>query len=296
MEVSELKHRILSNDIPRNLVFIDNCHILTAEYIKALSKQLNRRPIHVYSIQDALELNSRFDRRDLMGVVHGCVKQAHELRNIQEVYYVFIEETSDNVLNDLIDCVKFPALNKNQCILYIEDWLISNGFFNKVEGKQVLTLSRTNIEKLIDYFENDLDLIMNELQKFKCLEVHALDRPFNAIFECLPDKQKKLKSLPWYSGGAVDTAQVLYATYKKKLKAADQSIPIEKQLWYTQLITEAIFAEIEILAGKFGDYALDYFKLIEKMSPDEFKIQWFPPVSREEIGPEWMLKTDEESV
>ena len=282
MEVGELKRRILNNDIPRNLVFVDNCHILTNEYIKALSKQLNRRPVHVYSIKDAQELNSRFDRRDLMGVIHNCIKDSYQVKSLTEVYYLFIEDDKI-LLSDNDDYVEFPKLGRNQCILYVENWV----------EEQKLSLSREKIEKIIDYFENDLDLIMNELEKLRCLEVHALDKPFDALFECLPDKQQKLRSLPWYSGGAVDTAQVLYNTYKKKLKAADQSVALAKQLWYTQLITESIFAEIEILAGKFGDYALDYFKLIEKMTPEEFEIQWFPPVSREEIGPEWMIKTEE---
>lgn len=282
MEVGELKRRILNNDIPRNLVFVDNCHILTNEYIKALSKQLNRRPVHVYSIKDAQELNSRFDRRDLMGVIHNCIKDSYQVKSLTEVYYLFIEDDKI-LLSDTDDYVEFPKLGRNQCILYVENWV----------EEQKLSLSREKIEKIIDYFENDLDLIMNELEKLRCLEVHALDKPFDVLFECLPDKQQKLRSLPWYSGGAVDTAQVLYNTYKKKLKAADQSVALAKQLWYTQLITESIFAEIEILAGKFGDYALDYFKLIEKMTPEEFEIQWFPPVSREEIGPEWMLKTEE---
>lgn len=282
MEVHELKRRILNNDIPRNLIFVDNCHILTNEYLRALSKQLNRRPVHVYSIKDALELNSRFDRRDLLGVVHNCLKDAQSVKGLTEVYYLFIEDTKETV-SSLDDYVEFPSLNKNQCILYIENWVESNK----------VSLSREKIEKIVNYFENDLDLIMNELEKLRCLEVHSLDKPFDALFECLPDKQQKLKSLPWYSGGAVDTAQVLYATYKKKLKAADQSIPLNKQLWYTQLITESIFAEIEILAGKFGDYALEYFKLIEKMTPEEFEIQWFPPVTREEIGPEWMIKAED---
>lgn len=288
MEVQELKQRILDNNIPHQIIFIDNCYILVKEYLKAISKALNRRVVHCYSIDEARKLNGRFDRRDLLGVLHSCVKDFKELAGLSDLYFIDIELED---VDTSIEKVKFPELNKNQCILYIENWLIENGFFNKGSEQafpKIPTLSRENIEKLIDYFDSDLDRIMGELEKLKCLEVHALNQPFAALFECLPSKQERLKCLPWYSGGAVDTGTVLAETYLKKLKAAgEMKVHVNKQLWYSQLITEGLFVKLGIMSGYISDYTTDYFKLIEQMSPKEYKIQWFPPIVREEIGDEW---------
>lgn len=294
MEVQELKKRLIEkNNIPHQIILIDNCYTLTKEYLKAFSRSLNRRIVHCYSIDEARRLNSRFDRRDLLGVLHGCAKDFKELFGISDVYYIDVE-TED--VDTSIEKVIFPKLNKNQCIMYIEAWLCENDFFNKDKDSpntKAPTLSRENIEKLIDYFNADLDQCMGELEKLKCLGVHALNQPFEALYECLPSKQKKLKCLPWYSGGAVDTGSVLSATYLKKLKAAgDMNVPIKKQLWYSQLITEGLFIKLGIMSGYIADYTTEYFRLIEQMSPDEYKIQWFPPVTREEIGEEWTYTDD----
>lgn len=291
MDVHELRQLILENRAPKRLVIVDNCHTLTLEYIKAICKSFNRRPCHVYSIKDAKALNGRFDRRDLLGIVHSDLKDAEALNGITDIPYVFVvTEDTDTILPKVV----FPVLNKNQCILYLENWLIENGFFKEEDAgdgsKKVKkpSLSRDNILLLLNYFDNDLDLAMGELRKLQSLEVTQLDAPFEALYECLPSKQQRLKSLPWYSGGAVDTAQVLYATYLKKLKAAgDMRVPVDKQLWYAQLITEAMFVKYGILTGTFGEYALEYFKLIEQMSPKDFKVQWLPPVSQSEVGEEW---------
>ena len=75
MEVQELKTRLIEkNNIPHQIILIDNCYTLTKEYLKAFSRSLNRRIVHCYSIDEARRLNSRFDRRDLLGVLHGCAK------------------------------------------------------------------------------------------------------------------------------------------------------------------------------------------------------------------------------
>lgn len=274
MDVKELKERIEGNTVPKTMIFIDSCHTLMKEYLIAMSKVLNRRIVHTYTAEETKAMNGRFDRNDLLVVAHG-LKDPSKYRGL-EVYLVFVY--LEDIDEGLIPKVVFPSLNRNQCILYIETRLKNLG----------LSLSRKNIVKLCEYFENDIDQIMGELYKLECLDVKALDRPFAALFECSPLKQEKLKSLPWYSGGAVDTATVLYATYMKKLKAAgEMNVSVEKQRWYAQLIREAIFVEVNILAGTFGDYAVEYFKLIEKMSPDEVGIQWNPPVAREDIGGEW---------
>lgn len=288
MEVQELKQKILDKNIPKQLVLIDNCYTLTKEYLKAISKSLNRRLVYCQTLDEAKKLNSRFDRRDLIGVLHESIKNFNELLSYQEVYYIDLEQEDAGTS---LDKVIFPKLNKNQCILYVKDWLLTNNFFNKDKDSSTIkvpTLSRENIEKLIDYFDSDLDLVMGEMEKLKCLGVHALNQPFEALFECLPSKEERLKCLPWYSGGAVDTGTVLAATYLKKLKAAgDMKVPIKKQLWYSHLITEGLFIKLGIMSGFISDYTTDYFRLIEQMSPEEYKIQWFPPVTREDIGDEW---------
>lgn len=294
MEVQDLKKRLIEkSDIPHQIVFIDNCYTLTNEYLKAFSKSLNRRIIHCYSLEEAKRLNGRFDRRDLLGVLHGQIKDFKEVFGISDVYYIDIE-TED--VDTSIEKVIFPKLNKSQCIMYIENWLCENGFFNKDKDSlstKVPTLSRENVERLIDYFDADLDQCMGELEKLKCLGIHALNQPFDALYDCLPSKQKKLKCLPWYSGGAVDTGAVLSATYLKKLKAAgDMKVPVKKQLWYSQLITEGLFIKLGVMSGYIADYTTEYFRLIEQMSPEEYKIQWFPPVTREEIGEEWSYRDD----
>ena len=289
MEVTELKERILKNDIPKKLVFIDNCHTLMLEYLKALSKTLNRRIMHIYSEKEIIGINSRYDRNDILVVAHGVNKLEDWIGRDLEVYLVFI------YLEDIVTSlpkVVFPALNKNQCTLYLRNWLIENEFYNKKGNDCVPTLLMENQEKLIKYFDNDIDQIMGEMYKLKSLEVHALDRPFEALFDCLPPKPMILKSLPWYSGGAVDTAVCLYNTYMKKLRSAgEMKVPVEKQRWYAQLVRWAIFVELGILSGTFGDYALEFFRLIESMSPDDMKISWNPPISKEDLdkNPEWKI-------
>lgn len=279
MDVYELKSKIESNEVPKHLVFIETSRVLVKEYTTALSRVLNRRPVHMYTSKEVKESVGRFDRNDLLIIAHNLKIDTNWMAGL-DINIIFIN--SEDVETPLPKIV-FPKLSKNQCLLYLENWVSENKF----------SFSRENQEKLITYFDNDLDQIKGELDKLECLEVKALDRPFQALFECLPDKEKRLRSLPWYSGGAVDTATVLYNTYMKKLKSIrDTSVPINKQRWYAQLIQEAVFVEIGILSGTFGDYALEYFRLIEKMSPREARVQWLPPVSMKEIKesyPEWLL-------
>lgn len=292
--ISDLKGMLNQKKIPQIIVFIDQCHTLTKEYVKAFSKHLNRRIEHVYNVDDAKKINARFDRRDILCVCHNCREKLFQLSGLTDIYFIDIEteEPPQGMIEDPFYTVVFPKLNRSQCILYLEDWLIENDFFQKSKNSKEPTLSRENILKLIDYFDNDIDIVMGEMEKLKVLGVHSLDAPFEALYSCLPLKQKRLKALPWYSGGAVDTSAVLFATYMKKLKASLSGKPVSlrDQRWYAQLIIESIFVEVNILAGTFGDYAIEYFRLIERVSPKEMKIQWNPPVTRDEIGEEWHIE------
>lgn len=284
MELMELKRAIQDGVPPKKIAFVDNNHLLTKEYIKAFSKVLNKKAEHFYTSKDVKSVVGRFDRNNVLAIIHsdGDTTWTAGL-DINAIYICSEAPTSG------IPTVVMGALNKKQCILYLENYLIENKFFKETKDKvKIPTLSRENIEKLIDYFDSDIDQIMSEIDKLTCLEVKALDRPFQALFDCLPPKPVRLKSLPWYSGGAVDTATVLYNTYMKKLRnAGEMNVSISKQEFYAYLVKEAIFVEINILAGTFGDYAIEYFHLLEKIKPTEDVIQWFPPVTRSEIGKEW---------
>lgn len=293
MTPSELKKRIESNDIPNRIVLIDTNHTLCMEYLKAISKVLNRQRISCFSEEDIFNIRRRFDNRDLLPVVKFD-KFTESMKSDMPMVFV-LDEAPKSV--PLYDTVEFPKLNKNQIILYLTNLLIERGF-KENEGtsdapKWVPTLSTENMIKWCDYFENDIDLIMGEVEKLLCLENHQLNTSFTVLFECLPDKQKRLRSLPWYSGGAVDTATVLYRTYAKKLSASGElNTPIAKQKFYSMLMREALFVETGILNDTFGDYAMEYFQLIEQMSPDDMKIQYHPPVATEDIGPEWKVGND----
>lgn len=283
MELLELKKEIQDGIPPKKIAFVDQNHVLTKAYIKAYSKVFNKKEEHFYSEKDVKAIVGRFDRENVLAVIHS-ENDTSWTRGLDIcAIYICSEDPKSG-----IPVVEMGALSKKQCILYLEDYLIENKFVKDHNGEKVPTLSRENIVKLIDYFESDIDMIMGEIDKLTCLEVKALDRPFEALFECLPPKPERLKSLPWYSGGAVDTATVLYNTYMKKLKnAGEMNVPVSKQEFYADLVKEAIFVEVNILAGTFGDYAVDYFKLIERTKPEDQVIQWFPPVVRSEIGREW---------
>lgn len=291
MTVKELKEKIEANEIPNRLVLVDNNHTLCMDYLNAISKVWNKQKISCYSEEDIMGVRRRFDNRDLLPVVKFD-KFTDSMKSDMQMIFVLDEPPKQL---PLYDTVEFPKLTKNQIILYLTNLLIERKF-RENEGtadnpKWVPTLSVENMAKWCDYFENDIDMIMGEVEKLLCLENHQLNTSFTVLFDCLPDKQKRLRSLPWYNGGAVDTATVLYRTYAKKLAAAGElNTPIHQQKFYAMLMREALFVEQGILNDTFGDYALDYFRLIEQMKPDDCKIQYHPPVATEDIGPEWKRK------
>lgn len=286
MTVIQLKKVISSNinKLPNKMIWIDNNHTLLSSYLDQLSLVMNRKIQKIFTADEAISsIPIDFDQENKIYVLYLLKKEVEKvLLALDDTCQVIAILPEDDEKIKSFEKVVFGGISRNACIKYLDDFFevkdkaTREKFENYVEREQ--------IERLVDYYDNDLDLCMNEAKKLIALELPITskwERQFEAILECLPKKDGKLRSLPWYSGGDIDTCQVLYNLYVKKLRTI-QGTDDEQNTW-ALLVRESVWLEACMVSGVIGDYVMDYLKLVESSLPEDFEIKYFPPVFFHEL-------------
>ena len=299
MTLVEFKKLVNNKDLPTIMVWVDMNHTLVEHYLESMSQILNRRIEKAFSAEELVNLS--YYSEDPENVIYLSYLSKREVDKVIKsriegpaIYVIVVDEEEIKVPYEKI---VFGDLSRNACLLYLENYVkikkTSNKNKESGEGQEEYSghLSRETLEKLVDYFDNNLDRCLNEIKKVEVLELQgSWEKPFSAIFECLPKKDDKMRSLKWFSGGDIDTCQVLYNIYIKKLRSLVNSTREEQELW-SRLVKEAIWCEACIVSGLIGDYVVDYLKLVERSLPGDFRVEYYPPVFYDQLknSPEWGL-------
>ena len=168
MDIKLLKSDILSNNIPNFLIFNVKEYSLAKQYIEYISNTVNKQSKYYFSYKEAL-----YDMET----------------NIKEDFLYIIY--NDNSLIKSYDSLNLSLYNKN-IIIYFSDIDKSSNFYKKFEKYIVnfdkldnntllayaLRLCKNNkclidqekLIKLIEYCNNDLSILLNELDKIFILE------------------------------------------------------------------------------------------------------------------------------
>lgn len=297
MKPTELKKLIEKKSLPSPMIWVDNNHSLVNHYLDQISVQFNRKIKKIFHIEDVGTLIPFDEDRDntvylLYLTKKEILESYHSLDGVMAIFMVDI----DPEVKIPMPLVVFEKVSRNACLVFLENY-VQVPQKKKDEDKKEVDhyISRGLLERLVDYFENDLDLCMNEIKKVEVLELtSSWDHPFEALLNCLPKKDGKLRSLSWFSGGDIDTCQVLYNLYIKKLRTLTEASKKEQETW-SRLVKEAVWCEACMVSGLLGDYVIDYLKLVESSLPGDFKIQYFPPVFYKDLEkfPEWIPKEEE---
>lgn len=295
MTVTELKKAISQNTPPMKMVWVDNNHTLVEHYLDQLSIQFNRKFKKIFTPEEAVSIPS-FDI-EVDNTIYLLYLPKKEIAKTIPVLgnEWFIIMVDEEVKDLQIPQIVFGKLSRNACIVFLEKY-VEIGKKKRLPYQKDTPIieiehyiSRELLERVVDYFEDDLDRCMNEIKKVEALELNSSwNHPFEALLDCLPPKDTKLRSLPWFSGGDVDTCQVLYNLYVKKLRTLPETETDKQNIW-AKLIKEAIWCEACIVSGLLGDYVADYLRLVEMSLPGDFEVQYFPPVFYHELEnfPEW---------
>jgi hypothetical protein len=305
MTITNLKKSIESKSVPNKMVWVDNNHTMVLYYLDNISLFLNRKIRKIFSEEEALSvIPVDFDSDSTIYVLYIDKKKIDQVSNLLgEAFIIFMV---DETISTKLDQTVFSDLSRNATLAYLENYFKPK---EKIKTKTARDdekgekhsedcyVSREFLEEALDYFEGNLDNCMNEINKVSVLELSgSWDKPFKALLDCLPKKDTKLRSLKWFSGGDIDTCQVLYNLYIKKLRGLPDS-PISDQKIWAKLVRESIWCEATTVSGLIGDYVVDYLKLIESSLPGDFKVEFFPPVFQSEIKahPEWRVNNKEEN-
>ena len=283
MTVEELKKKIDSKSFNTPMVWVDNNHTLVLHYLDHLSFVLNRKIRKIFTIEDFMTISFDSDQMNTLYLLYFNKKeiaQAYPLIKDEMVIFMVDEDPEIKSLSPVV----FGKISKNACIVFLENYVeIPQKKKDEDRKEPEHYISRDLIEKLVDYFDGNLDLCMNEIKKVESLELTtSWNHPFQALLDSLPKKNKKLRSLSWFSGGDIDTCQVIYNMYIKKLRTLTTATRQEQEIW-ARLIRESVWCEACIVSGLIGDYVIDYLRLVESSLPGDFRIQFFPPVFHKDL-------------
>ncbi len=169
MDIKLLKTDILSNNIPNFLIFEVHEYSLAKQYIDSISSTINKPIRFYYSVKEAIyDIESNL-KEDCLYIVYN----------------------DKSVFNDNIVLSKIIGSNKN-VILYYTELDMSSSFYKDNEkaivvfkklGQYTLlayaeklcrdkkcSINQEKLIKLIEYCNNDLSILLNELDKIFTLE------------------------------------------------------------------------------------------------------------------------------
>lgn len=168
MEFKVFKACVLSNNIPKFLVFIQKEYMLVKQYLQHISKSLNKDLDFYNSIDEAIYALQTNIMQDKIYIIYN---DANILKNdeyiksiIDSNKYVFLiyddlDKNTNLYKNFESNLVIFNKLDKYQILAYIQSKL-----------KQAkINISQDKLLQLIDYCNCDFGIILNELDKILIL-------------------------------------------------------------------------------------------------------------------------------
>ena len=293
MTLTELKKAITEKNLPSKIVFIDQNHTLLMHYLDNISEIYNRKLVKVFGVEEANSIiSTSLENPYTFYAIYLQGKDINKVLTYLSEDIMAIAITDEEEIKVDFESVLFSKISRNACLAYLENYLLVK---EKLKNKAARAdekaeyhdedhyISQDLLEELVDYFDCNLDNCLNEINKVKALGLtSSWDKPFRALLDLLPKKDQKLRSLKWFSGGDIDTCQVLYNIYMKKLKNLNGS-PLDQQYVWAKLVKEAIWCEACIVSGTIGDYVTEYLQLVESSLPSDFEIEYFPPVFYKDI-------------
>lgn len=277
---------------PHKWVFVDQNHTLLLHYLDSLSLIFNRKLVKIFNVEEAVTIPSTdFESDYTIYLLYIPAKDVEKVLSLLPEEIMAIAILFEEIKTQFEQLV-LGEISKEACLAFLSNYVATKERI-KTKGArdedkpedhdEDKHISYSLLEELVDYFENNLDNCINEIKKVEVLGISgSWDRPFKALLDILPPKDQKLHSLKWFSGGDVDTCQVLYNLYMKKLKNLPNA-NLEDQVTWSKLVQEAIWCEACILSGTIGDYVKDYLRLVELSLPNDFTVEYFPPVFYEEV-------------
>lgn len=169
MDIKLLKTDILSNNIPNFLIFEVYEYALAKQYIEYISNTINKPSKFYYSAKEVIydiETNLKEDNlyiiyNDKSITIDNTLinKLINSKRNII-VYYSELDKRSTFYKNNKQYIVEFKKLDSYTLLAYA----------NKLCKDKKCSIDQEKLMKLIEYCNNDLNILLNELDKIFILE------------------------------------------------------------------------------------------------------------------------------
>lgn len=164
MEFKVFKACVLSNNIPKFLIFIQKEYMLVKQYLQHISKSLNK-DLDFYNSADeaiyALQTNLIQDKIYIIYNDTNILKNDDYAKNIiNSNKYVFLiyddlDKNTNLYKNFESNLVIFNKLDKYQILAYIQSKL----------KQEKISISQDKLLQLIDYCNCDFSIVLNELDK-----------------------------------------------------------------------------------------------------------------------------------
>lgn len=161
MDIKLLKTDILSNNIPKFMIFIDNEYALCKQYIKYISNTTNKAYKYYNTADEVLYDITTNLKEDYVYIIYNDLSILKNLAYIDKLIL-----TNKNIIvyyNEFNKCldkykeyvVKFNKLDKYTILAYLI----------KVCNTNKVSITTNKLETLIDYCNCDLNICLNELDK-----------------------------------------------------------------------------------------------------------------------------------
>lgn len=164
MDIKLLKSDILSNNIPKFLMFIMNEQCLCKQYITSMSDTLNK-PYKYYDSADGVIYDITTNMRDdylyiilndkAMLTNQTYVQKLIELGRNIVVCFNDVDKTTSFYKNNKEYFVSFDKLDKYTLLAYAQ----------KLLAKNKITVDQDKVLTMIEYCNCDLGIMLNELDK-----------------------------------------------------------------------------------------------------------------------------------
>lgn len=164
MEFKVFKACVLSNNIPKFLVFIQKEYMLVKQYLQHISKSLNKDLDFYNSIDGAIYAIQTNIIQDKIYIIYNDVNILKNDEYIKSIIdsnkYVFLiyddlDKNTNLYKNFESNLVIFNKLDKYQILAYIQSKL----------KQEKINISQDKLLQLIDYCNCDFSIVLNELDK-----------------------------------------------------------------------------------------------------------------------------------
>lgn len=169
MDIKLLKTDILSNNIPNFLIFEVYEYALARQYIDYISNTINKPKKFYYSAKEVIyEIETNLKEDNLYIIYNdklviaddNLIKKLIDSKRNVIVYFSELDKRSTFYKNNEKSIVSFQKLDKYTLLAYAE----------KLCKDHKCSIEQNKLMKLIEYCNNDLSILLNELDKIFTLE------------------------------------------------------------------------------------------------------------------------------